>query len=159
VFIEISINGMKAGRIIFELFDDVVPKTVKNFIHLIKGKPHCGYLGSIFHRIIPGFMIQGGDYEHGNGTGGKSIYGDKFEDENFELDHTQAGLLSMANSGPDTNGSQFFITLNQTPWLNGKHVVFGKVLKGMDIIRTIETYGTEDGMPTGTIRIDNCGIL
>jgi len=159
VFIDISINGINANKVIIELFEDTVPKTVKNFMAFIQGKPHSGYLGSLFHRIIPGFMIQGGDFERGDGSGGWSIYGKTFKDENFELEHNEAGLLSMANSGPDTNGSQFFITLDQTQWLNKKHVVFGKVIKGMNIIRVIESYGTEDGTPTATIRINKCGII
>ena len=149
---------MNAGKIVFELFNDVVPKTVKNFIAFIRGKPHSGYLGSSFHRIIPGFMIQGGDFERGNGTGGYSIYGKTFNDENFELNHAVPGLLSMANSGPDSNGSQFFITLDKTPHLDGKHVVFGRVIKGLSVARAIETYGTETGTPTANIRISKCGI-
>lgn len=155
----ITADGIELGKVVFELYQDVVPKTVKNFISFVKGKPQSGYLGSLFHRIIPGFMIQGGDFENGNGTGGYSIYGRTFEDENFDLQHNTPGLLSMANSGPNTNGSQFFVTLDKTSWLDGKHVVFGKVIKGMDIIREIETYGSENGNPSSVIRISGCGMI
>lgn len=142
------------GEIVFELFKDIVPRTVKNFIELSKYK----YKGSNLHRIIPGFVIQGGDYERGDGSGGSSIYGKCFEDENFEIKHTQAGLLSMANAGPGTNGSQFFITLADTHWLDNKHVVFGKVIKGMDVVRKIEKYGTMQGGPKDTLKIIKCEV-
>lgn len=154
VFIDISIDNKKIGRMIFELFDDVVPRTTKNFIELIKHK----YSDTKFHRIIPEFVIQGGDFTRGDGTGGYSIYGDNFEDECFDIKHDQPGLLSMANSGPNTNGSQFFITLNILPHLDDKHVVFGKIIKGHEILNTIEKCGTEDGTPRNDVCIIKCGI-
>ncbi|KAG6008523.1 cyclophilin peptidyl-prolyl cis-trans isomerase Cyp2 [Claviceps maximensis] len=158
VFFEVSANGTPLGRITFELFDDVVPKTAANFRALATGEKGFGYAGSAFHRVIPQFMLQGGDFTNGNGTGGKSIYGEKFADENFNLKHTEPGLLSMANAGPNTNGSQFFITTVVTPWLNGKHVVFGKVVSGMDIVKKIEGYGSQSGKTQQKIVIDKSGI-
>lgn len=152
------------GKIVIELFDDVVPRTVANFMALINGfRGEDGqkkeYRGCKLHRIIPNFVIQGGDFTRGDGSGGESIYGRYFEDENFIVNHTCAGLLSMANSGPNTNGSQFFITLAETPWLDNKHVVFGKVIDGMNVLKKIENYGTEGGTPKDTVKIIDCGIM
>merc|ERR1711974_10440 len=167
VFFDVSIGGKPAGRIEFELFDDVVPKTAENFRALCtgeKGKGKSGkplhYKGSTFHRIIPDFMLQGGDFIRGNGTGGESIYGEKFADENFKLKHDRPGLLSMANAGPGTNGSQFFVTTVVTSWLDGKHVVFGQVTKGMDIVRTLEAQGSSPaGKTKSECKITDCGQL
>ena len=142
-----------------QLHDDIVPRTVKNFKALIEGSEGYGYSKSRIHRIVPGFVIQGGDFERGDGRGGFSIYGDKFEDESFKLKHDRPGILSMANSGPNTNGSQFFITLQATPFLDNKHVVFGEVIKGFDLIKKIETLGSESGSPSRSVTIKDCGIL
>ncbi|CDO71775.1 hypothetical protein BN946_scf184923.g5 [Trametes cinnabarina] len=159
VFFDVAIDSKPTGRIIFKLYDDVVPKTAKNFRELATGQHGFGYAGSQFHRIIP----NGGDFTRHNGTGGKSIYGEKFAalglDENFKLKHSKPGLLSMANAGPNTNGSQFFITTVVTSWLDGKHVVFGEVEEGMDIVKAIEAVGSESGRPKSRVTITSSGTV
>ncbi|WVQ71400.1 peptidyl-prolyl cis-trans isomerase [Cryptococcus sp. DSM 104548] len=159
VYFDIAINNAPAGRITFKLFDDVVPKTAENFRQLCTGAKGFGYAGSGFHRVIPQFMLQGGDFTNHNGTGGKSIYGAKFADENFKLRHDRPFLLSMANAGPGTNGSQFFITTVVTSWLDGKHVVFGEVTQGQDLVKKIEGLGSDSGKPKAKVTISASGTV
>ncbi|TMW87205.1 peptidyl-prolyl cis-trans isomerase CYP40 [Solanum pennellii] len=167
-YLDISIGGELEGRIVVELYNDVVPKTAENFRALCTGEkgigPNTGvplhYKGNCFHRVIKSFMVQGGDISAGDGTGGESIYGLKFEDENFELKHERKGMLSMANSGPNTNGSQFFITTTRTSHLDGKHVVFARVIKGMGVVRSMEHVTTgENDCPTVDVSIADCGEI
>eukprot|EP01098_Paradermamoeba_levis_P005083 TRINITY_DN2162_c0_g1_i1.p1 TRINITY_DN2162_c0_g1~~TRINITY_DN2162_c0_g1_i1.p1 ORF type:complete len:172 (-),score=68.60 TRINITY_DN2162_c0_g1_i1:43-558(-) len=166
VFFDITADGSPVGRIEMTLRADVVPKTAENFRALCTGEKGVGpsgkplhFKGSPFHRVIPGFMCQGGDFTKGNGTGGESIYGGKFNDENFELKHTGKGILSMANAGKNTNGSQFFICTAVTSWLDGKHVVFGTVTKGLDVIDKVEAYGSQSGATKKKIVVADCGQL
>ena len=163
-YFDINIGDNYEGRIVFQLFDEEVPKTCKNFRYLCthslfkKNKP--SYQDTSFHRVIKDFMLQGGDITRGDGTGGYSMYGEQFNDENFELTHNQPGMLSMANSGPDTNNSQFFITTKKTPWLDNKHVVFGIILSGFDIVKKIENLETDDkDKPIQTVTISKCGLV
>jgi len=169
VFFDMTIGGQPAGRIVFELYADTVPKTAENFRALCTGEKGMGqsgkplhFKGSAFHRVIPGFMCQGGDFTRGNGTGGESIYGAKFADESFAGKagkHTGSGCLSMANAGPNTNGSQFFVCTGQTPHLDGKHVVFGNTIEGYDTVKAVEKVGSQSGATSKPVVIADCGQL
>lgn len=166
VFFDMSIGSQPAGRIVMELFSDDVPKTAENFRALCTGEKGTGrsgkalhFKGTPFHRVIPNFMCQGGDITLGNGYGGESIYGEKFADENFKHKHTGPGILSMANAGPNSNGSQFFLTTVPTPWLDNAHVVFGKVVEGMDVVKKIEAVGSPSGATRQPVKIEDSGQL
>ena len=166
VFFDVTIGGQNAGRVVIELYSDVVPKTAENFRALCTGEKGVGksgkplhFKGCSFHRVISQFMAQGGDFTAGNGTGGESIYGMKFEDENFTMKHTKRGDLSMANAGPNTNGSQFFLTFIPCDWLNGKHTVFGQVVDGFPVLDALESVGSQTGATRAPCMIADCGQL
>ena len=159
MFMDINVDGVKFGRIVIGLYSSAVPITVKNFRALCTGEKGYGYKGSPFHRIIPGFMVQGGDITKGDGTGGRSIYEGKFNDENFTVKHEGPGAVAMANSGPNSNISQFFITLAPMPWLDNKHVVFGRVIDGFNFVKQLERYGSASGKTSKKVTIEDCGQL
>ena len=160
VYFDVSIGGQEGfSRVVMEIKKDVVPRTAANFLALCTHSKGYGFKNSGFHRIIPNFMCQGGDFTNHNGTGGKSIYGNKFEDENFDLQHTGAGVLSMANAGPNTNGSQFFLCTAKTSWLDGAHVVFGQVLEGYETVKAMERVGSGGGSTKFKVVITGCGVV